>query len=221
MARLARYILPGVPHHVTQRGNGRQQVFFGEADYTAYRDLLGEHCAAHGVAVWSWVLMPTHVHLILVPEHVDALRAALSQVHRAYAGRIHAREKRTGHFWQGRFGCVAMDEPHLLAALRYVALNPVRARLVARPQDWRWSSVHALLDPARGDGITDTAPVLGRVPDFAALLQTGEDASLSEALRRAESVGRPLGDSSFLDRVEAMLGRNPKPGKRGPKPKNN
>lgn len=216
MARLARYVLPGVPHHVTQRGNGRQQTFFEAADYAAYRDLLGVHCAAHGVAVWSWVLMPNHVHLVLVPDHGDALRAALSKVHRAYAGRIHAREQRTGHFWQGRFGCVAMDEAHLLAALRYVALNPVRARLAARAQDWRWSSVHALLDPARGDGITATDPVLERVPDFAALLETGEDAGLSSSLRRAESVGRPLGNSAFLDQVEAVLGRNPKPRKRGP-----
>lgn len=87
-------------------------------------------------------------------------RATLSKVHRAYAGLIHARAKRTGHFWQGRFGCVAMDEPHLLAALRYVALNPVRARLVERAEDWGWSSTHALLDPRRGDGMTDTAPVL-------------------------------------------------------------
>lgn len=84
MARLARYVVPGLPHHVTQRGNGRQLTFFGDDDYAAYRDLLAIHCAAHGVAVWSWVLMPNHVHLILVPEHVDALRAALAKVHRAY-----------------------------------------------------------------------------------------------------------------------------------------
>lgn len=217
MARLARFVLPGVPHHVTQRGNGRQRTFFCDADYAAYRELLRTHCAAHGVAVWSWVLMPNHVHLILVPEHVDALRGALAKVHRAYAGRIHARERRSGHFWQGRFGCVAMDEPHLLAALRYVALNPVRARLAARAEDWPWSSVHALLDPARGDGVTETAPVLERVPDFATLLHTGEDEPLSDALRRSESIGRPLGSSAFLDRVEAALGRDPKPRKRGPK----
>lgn len=219
MARLARFILPGVPHHVTQRGNGRQQVFFGDDDYEAYRDLLATHCAAHGVAVWSWVLMPNHVHLVLVPEHPDALRGALSKVHRAYAGRIHAREKRTGHFWQGRFGCVAMDEDHLLAALRYVVLNPVRARLAERAQDWRWSSVHALLDPAHGDGLTDTAPVLERVPDFAALVQSGEDEALSTSLRRSESTGRPLGDAAFLDHIEATLARDPKPRKRGPKGK--
>ena len=219
MARLARFVLPGIPHHVTQRGNGRQQTFFSDDDYAAYRDLLVEHCAAHGVSVWSWVLMPNHVHLILVPEHEDALRAALSKVHRAYAGRIHAREKRTGHFWQGRFGCVAMDETHLQAALRYVALNPVRARLVRRAQDWRWSSARALLDPVRGDGITDVAPVLDRVPDFAGMLAAGEDEDMSVALRRSESTGRPLGSSAFLDRVEEVLGRNPRPGKRGPKPK--
>ena len=133
MARLARYVVPGIPHHVTQRGNGRQQTFFGDGDYAAYRDLLGKHCASHGVAVWGWVLMPNHVHLILVPDYIDALRAALSKVHRAYAGRINAREQRTGHFWQGRFGCVAMDEPHLLAALRYVALKSASmSRPIAR-----------------------------------------------------------------------------------------
>lgn len=86
-----------------------------------------------------------------------------------------------------------------------------------RAQDWRWSSVHALLDPVRGDGITDTMPVLERVPDFVALLRSGEDGNLSTALRRSESTGRPLGNSAFLDRVEAILGRDPKPGKRGPK----
>ena len=96
MARLARFVVPGIAHHVTQRGNGRQQTFFSDADYAAYRDQLREHCQAHDVAVWSWVLMPNHVHLILVPEHVDALRAALAKVHRAYAGRVHAREQRTG-----------------------------------------------------------------------------------------------------------------------------
>ena len=106
-----------------------------------------------------------------------------------------------------------------MAALPYVALNPVRARLTARAEDWRWSSVHALLDPACGDGLTDTAPVLERVPDFAALLQSGEDEAMSLHLRRAESTGRPLGDSGFLDKVAAISGRNPKPRKRGPRPR--
>lgn len=219
MARLARFIVPGVPHHVTQRGNGRQQTFFNNGDYRAYRDLLARHCAGHGVAVWSWVLMPNHVHLILVPESEDGLRAALSRVHRAYAGRIHAREQRSGHFWQGRYGCVAMDDAHLVAALRYIALNPVRARLVRRAGDWRWSSVHALLDPERGDGLTATAAVLERVPDFAALLRAGEDEERSQAVRRAESTGRPLGSAGFLEEIARLTGRDPAPRKRGPRPR--
>jgi putative transposase len=219
MARLARIVIPGLPHHVTQRGNGRQTTFFDKDDYALYRDLLREHAAAHGVSVWSWVLMPNHVHLILVPEEADSLRACLSKVHRAYAGHIHARERRTGHFWQGRFGCVAMDEAHLLAAIPYVALNPVRARLVKRAPQWSWSSVHAHLDPAKGDGLTDTAPVLDRVGDFAGLLRAGEDAALSMALRRAESIGRPLGDDAFMGWIEAQFGRDTRPGKRGPRGK--
>jgi putative transposase len=144
MARLARLIIPGLPHHVTQRGNGRGQTFFGDDDYALYRDLLGVSCRAAGVEVWAWVLMPNHVHLIMVPSDVDGLRRALAPLHRRYAGQIHTRLKRTGHFWQGRFGAVVMDENHLAAALRYVALNPVRARLVERPQDWPWSSLQAL-----------------------------------------------------------------------------
>ena len=218
MARLARAIFPGHPHHVTQRGNGRARTFFGDADYALYRDLLGEHCAAAGVEIWSWVLMPNHVHLVLVPGDQDGLRRALSVVHRRYAGHIHARLKRTGHFWQGRFGCVAMDEAHLLAALRYVALNPVRARLTERAGDWTWSSTQALLG-GRDDGLTATQPVLSRYPDLAELLAAGEDEEMSLRLRKAEQIGRPIGDAAFLDRLENDSGRTLKRGRPGPRPR--
>jgi putative transposase len=216
MARLARAVFPGLPHHVTQRGNGRQQTFFSGADYALYRDLLREHCAASGVAVWSWVLMPNHVHLILVPKDEDGLRRTLSRVHRIYAGRIHERLKRTGHFWQRRFGCVAMDEAHVRAAFRYVALNPVRARLVARAHDWRWSSVRAQLG-LEHDLLTDVEPVRERVPDFAALLRAGEDEEAAMRLRRSESTGRPVGSSAFLEQLEQCYDRKLKPAKRGPR----
>jgi putative transposase len=109
MARLARVVVPGHPHHVTQRGNGRARTFFGDADYALYRDLLAENCRAAEVEVWAWCLMPNHVHLIVVPSDPDGLRRALARVHRSYAGIIQARRKRSGHFWQGRFGAVAMD----------------------------------------------------------------------------------------------------------------
>jgi putative transposase len=217
MARLARAVFPGHPHHVTQRGNGRAQTFFDDADYAFYRDLLAEHCAAAGVEVWAWVLMPNHVHLILVPGDRDGLRRALAAVHRRYAGYIHARLKRTGHFWQGRFGCVAMDEGHLGAALAYVALNPVRARLALQATDWAWSSVHAHLGRVADDGLTMAAPVRDRYPDFQVLIAAGEEAELFTRLRKAETVGRPVGDAAFLEVLERESGRALAPAKRGRK----
>ena len=215
MPRLARAVFAGVPHHVTQRGNGRAQTFFSDADYALYRDLLAEHTEAAGVEVWAWVLMPNHVHLILVPGDPDGLRRALAPLHRRYAGHIHARQKQTGHFWQGRFGCVAMDEAHLGAALRYVAQNPVRARLCDRAQDWPWSSVHAQLGAS--DGLTVTAPVAARYPDFAGLLAAGEDEACLARLRRSETIGRPVGEDRFLAGLETASGRTLKAVRPGPK----
>lgn len=218
MSRLPRLTIPGLPHHVTQRGNGRAQTFFGDADYALYRDLLGAACRGAGVEVWAWVLMPNHVHLVLVPSDPDGLRRALARVHRRYAGHVHARLERSGHFWQGRFGAVAMDEAHLVAALRYIALNPVRARLVERAEDWPWSSLHAYLT-FRPDGVTDIAPVLARRIDVGALIDEGPDEKAFERLRRAESIGRPLGDERFMQSLEALTGRALAPKKRGRKPR--
>ena len=217
MARLARVVIPGHPHHVTQRGNGRARTFFGDEDYALYRDLLATHCRAAAVEVWAWCLMPNHVHLILVPSDPDGLRRALARVHRRYAGIIKARRKRRGHFWQGRFGAVAMDEEHLAAALRYVSLNPVRARLVKRAQDWRWSSTRAHLR-GKEDGLTALAPTKQRFPRFADLLESEPEPELFARLRAAESIGRPLGNDGFLTRLERLTRRTLKPGKRGPKP---
>ena len=216
MARLARVVIPGHPHHVTQRGNGRSRTFFGDRDYELYRDLLAENCRNAGVEVWAWCLMPNHVHLILVPSDPDGLRHALARVHRSYAGIIQARRKRSGHFWQGRFGAVAMDEQHLAAALRYVALNPVRARLVKRAQDWPWSSTRAHVR-GKDDGVTALKPIRDRFPSFAELLASEPEADLFDRLRTAESIGRPLGDDRFFTRLQRLTGRVLKPGKRGPK----
>jgi putative transposase len=161
--------------------------------------------------------MPNHVHLILVPSDPDGLRRALARVHHRYAGVIQARRRRTGHFWQGRFGAVAMDEERLAAALRYVSLNPVRARLVARAKDWRWASTRAHLR-GKADGITVLAPIRDRFPDFADWLASDPEADLFDRLRAAESIGRPLGGDRFLARIERLTERSLKPGKREPKP---
>ena len=218
MARLARLVVPGLPHHVTQRGNGRARTFFEDDDYSLYRDLLAQACAEARVEVWAWCLMPNHVRLILVPADEDGLRRALSRTHRGYAGIIHARRRRTGHFWQGRFGSVVMDEAHLAAAVRYVTLSPVRARLVARAQDWRWSSVRAHLY-GRDDGVTTPGPVLECFSPFRDFLAEPADPEAVERLRAAASIGRPVGDKAFLARLERRTKRTLQPAKRGPKPR--
>lgn len=119
---------------------------------------------------------------------------------------------------KGRFGCAVMDEDHLAAALVHVMLNPVRARLVERTQDWRWSSARAYLRSV-ADGLTQTQPVLERFPDMGEMLKNEADADALRRLRAAETVGRPLGEPGYLRRIEHKTGRDLKPSKRGPKPK--
>ena len=162
--------------------------------------------------------MPNHVHLIRVPTDADELRRALAPVHGRYASAVQARLRRTGHFWQGRFGAAVMDEAHLAAAVRYVALNPVRARLVAAARDWRWSSVQAHLS-GQDDGVTTVQPVLDRFPDFAGFIESEPTPDQFQRLRQAETIGRPFGDEAFIRALESVTGRTLKPGKRGPKPK--
>lgn len=218
MARLPRFVLPGIPHHVTQRGNGRQRVFFEDADYALYRDLFAQAAERAGCEVWAYCLMPNHVHAIVVPADEDGLRRTFGDLHRRYTGFIHARARKTGHLWQGRFGSVAMDEAHLFHALRYVSLNPVRAGLVKHPAEWRWSSAGAHL-AGEDDELVRVAPVRARIDDFAGFL--GEDfdeAADYAALRRAETIGRPIGDADWIAALEARTGRTLAPGKRGPSP---
>ncbi len=216
MARLARLVVPGLPHHVTQRGNGRQRVFFSETDYALYRNLLSESCGANGVACWAWCLMPNHVHLILVPSDEDGLRRTLAAVHRAYAGIIHQRLGRSGHFWQGRFGAAVMDEDHLIAALQYVLLNPLRARLAKPGKAWHWSSLKCYLG-GRDDGLTETVPMFRRFPDLADRLREAADEEAFKKIRAAETIGRPIGGVRFVEKLERRTGRKLKAGKRGPK----
>jgi putative transposase len=219
MARLARVVVPGLPHHVTQRGNGRARTFFSDDDYKLYLRLLTEHCTAHKVRCLAYVLMPNHVHLILVPKDKDGLRKVLSATHRAYAGTLNARRKKTGHFWQGRFGCVAMDAEYAATALRYVLMNPVRARLCKKPEQWPWSSASTYLK-SRDDGLTDISDMLQQIPHIAPLLADNPDHDMADThLRRAETIGRPLGSAAFLTKLERKLDRALKPQKRGPKGK--
>ena len=218
MARLARAVAAGVPHHVTQRGNRRQPVFFGEDDYATYRALLAEGCRAAGVAVWGYCLMPNHVHLILVPSDAAGLRAALGETHRRYTRHVNLRAGWRGYLWQGRFASCPLDEAYLLACARYVELNPVRATLAPLAGAWRWSSARAHLD-GRDDGLVAVRPLLDLVPDWAAFLAGGLGEAEHEAIRAGERTGRPLGSARFTAALEKRLGRKLARQKPGPKPR--
>jgi putative transposase len=218
MARLARVVGAGLPHHVTQRGNRRQQVFFGPADYRHYLDLLARHCAAAAVEVWAYCLMPNHVHLILVPGDEDGLRAALGEAHRRYTRHINFREGWRGYLWQGRFASFVMDERYLLACARYVELNPVRARLARTARAWAWSSARAHL-ARRDDGVVRVRPLLELAPDWKDFLRAGLEPEDLAALRAHARTGRPLGAAPFVARLEKRLGRKLAKARPGPKPK--
>jgi len=218
MARLARVVAAGLPHHVTQRGNRRQKVFFGDDDYDAYRTLLAEGCRAAGVAIWAYCLMPNHVHLILVPGDADGLRAALGEAHRRYTRHVNFREGWRGYLWQGRFASFPMDEAYLLACARYVELNPVRAKLARRAGDWRWSSARAHL-AGGDDGCVKVRPLLDLAPDWRAFLSGGLNEAEHTAIQAGERTGRPQGSPRFVTRLEKRLGRSLARGKPGPKPK--
>ena len=220
MPRLARIVIPGIPYHVTQRGNRRQQTFFCDGDFALYRDLLSQAARRAGTSVWSYCLMPNHVHLIVVPSHEDGLRMTFADAHRRYTGFINARQRWTGHLWQGRYGAVAMDEAHLMAAARYVALNPVRAKLVERAEHWPWSSARAHV-AGEDDQLVEVAPLLDRYGEFAAFIGGEQDEQATRALRLAETTGRPVGGTDWVAEIERRSGRTLAPRKRGPKPKGN
>lgn len=189
MPRPARLVLPAIPHHVTARGARREPTFFSDDDYARYLALLRHGCAKAGTSVWAWCLMPNHVHLLLVPSRPEGLAAALGPTHRRYAWELNQRQDWCGAFWQGRFGSVPLDERRLHICFRYVELNPVRARLVDRPEGWRWSSARAHLGLA-ADPLTDLAPARERIDDWRAFLDEGLDPDDHAALRAAERTGR-------------------------------
>jgi putative transposase len=218
MARLARLVVPGMPHHITQRGNRRQQTFFNDEDYAAYLTLMAEACRQRAVEVWSYCLMPNHIHLIAVPSSEEGLRLAIGETHQRYTRRINFREKWRGYLWQGRFASFVMDEAYLLAAARYVELNPVRARLVTSAADWPWSSARAHRS-GRDDCLVNVAPLLAMIADWKAFLQSAASEEDLRDLRRHGRTGRPLGDETFVGRLEELVGRVLKPQKRGPKGK--
>jgi putative transposase len=193
------------------------ETFFRDEDYQAYFYLMSEWCRKCNVAIWAYCLMPNHVHLIAVPETEEGLRLAIGEAHRRYSSMINRRQKWTGHLWQGRFSSFPMDETYLLAAVKYIEMNPVRARLVSDPYAWRWSSAQAHA-AEKDDLLVRVEPLLEMVGDWQQFLFDAEEED-ARKIRGHERTGRALGGDSFLDLLESSLERAVKPMKAGRKKK--
>ena len=217
MPRIARVVVAGCPHHVTQRGNRRADVFGGADDRRRYLSLLSKYAGAYGLDVWAYCLMTNHVHFVAVPKPADALGRTFRDTHQAYASWLNRKTGESGHLWQGRFHSTVLDDPYLWAAVRYVERNPVRAGMVSRAEHWPWSSAAAHCG-LRGDALLSKIQMPWPVPDWSGYLRDESEEDVA-AIRGRTRTGRPCGSDSFVKQLEPLLGRILRPRKRGPKPK--
>ena len=217
MARLPRVVAAGAAHHVTQRGNARRDVFEIDSDRRVYLDLLGDSCRYYHLGLLGYCLMPNHVHLIAIPDHPDSLYLAMKALHGRYASYLNARQGTTGHVWQGRYYSCPLDENHLWEALRYTERNPVRAGMVERPDDYRWSSAAAHRVGEDRSELLDLDLWWARFTpvEWREFLENRESETDLEVIRRATHTGRPLGSAEFVGEWESALDRTLSPGKGG------
>lgn len=222
MPRQRRLVIPGHPHHVTQRGNNRRDVFFSDTDREVYLSLLSEYSAKYLTEILGYCLMSNHIHLIAVPTTTTALAKALGRTHNDYARWLHIRRRESGHLWQNRFFSCPLDGAYTWAALAYVERNPVRAGMVARCEEWRWSSAREHLGTVEPRNWLHVAswsqnwtPELWRFALNEGLAEAGIQARLHEATR----TGRPLGEPDFVAKCERESGLRLFKQKPGPKPR--
>jgi len=227
MARRARYFLADQPLHLIQRGNNRQPVFFAEADYARYRDWLTAAAAEYGCAIHAYVLMTNHVHLLATPYAPESLPRTMQALGRRYVRYVNTIHGRTGTLWEGRYRAAPIDsEAHFLACCRYIELNPVRARMVGHPRDYRWSSYRAHAHGA-GDALVSDhdlylrlgANQAARQAAYRASFRAALDEDFLDALRTATNGGWALGDARFQRQVADGLGRRVTPLPRGRPPR--
>ena len=200
MPRTARIVIPGVPHHITQRGNRRQRVFLSDGDKSLYLRLLAKWAEKSGLHLWAYCLMDNHVHHVAVPLKETSLADGIGETHKAFTKVINEREGWRGFLWQGRFTSYPMDDPYLYRAMRYDELNPVRAKLVENPVDYQWSS-------ARAHVLGEANPLLTRVPlgmngkEWAIYLREGLIESETKLFRDHSRGATPLGGEDFFRRI--------------------
>ena len=216
MPRLPRAVFAGLPHHITQRGNRREPVFFSDEDRQVYLLWLKEYADKHQVEVLAYCLMTNHVHLIAVPATTDGLQQTLKPLHMRYAQRFNRQRDWKGHVWQGRFFSSPLDVAYLWAAMRYVECNPVRAGMAERAEDYRWSSA-ASHCCQRTDALLKPGSIwqqqFAAIGDWSAWLAQIDDAESLKTLRLHADKGLPCGDDGFVAKLGGMAGRSlaPKP----------
>ena len=214
---MARIAVVNIPHHVTQRGNSRQSILTDDDERIVYLNLLRKYTELYELSLLGYCLMSNHVHLVVVPHKSESLALALKQTHGRYASYWNARQRSSGHVWQGRFYSCPLDEAHLWIALRYVELNPVRAGLVRRADLWSWSSagVHC------GTGKDLAGLELGAwkrrwsEESWKQYLVGGEKQEELAAIRQCTHTGRPLGSDRFVGSLETVTQRRLSPQKGG------
>lgn len=213
MARTARIVIPGEPHHITQRGNNKQNVFLSNRDRTAYLRFLKEESNRHGLHIVGFCLMSNHIHIIGIPSEAESLQKAIGRTHFRYTQIFNRLHNRSGHLWQNRYFSCAMDETHFMYTLRYVEQNPVRAGLEKRPWDYPWSSAKAHIGETSPSGLLDLSwwkSIQGSV-EWKQILMEGLPENVPTTLMRNTQTGRPLGSESFIHQVETKLNRRVRP----------
>jgi putative transposase len=210
VARTARIIIPDIPHHVTQRGNRRQEVFFSDSDKALYLNILLRNARKFALTILAYCLMNNHVHLVVLAALKEAFVKAIGETHRKYTTIVNIRENWTGYLWQGRFISCPMDAPHLYSAVRYAERNPVRARIVENAEDYPWSSARAHVFGTSDPLLSDIKPYLS-IPDWKEYLRLPEEENEIEEIRRHSRTGWPLGSDEFIKKLEEQTGRRLRP----------
>jgi putative transposase len=218
MARISRVVIPTIAHHVTQRGNRNQQVFFSPEDKQEYLRLLKIFSYQEGVEYLAYCLMDNHVHLIAIPRDENSLAKGIGEAHRRYSRMINFRQGWRGYLFQGRFNSCPLDERHLIEAARYVELNPVRAGIVAKAEEYEYSSAKYHVQDHE-DVIVKRNPFKASIDDWGEFLKQGVSQDWVKMLRRRTQTGRPCGNDKFVTQLEEMTGRELNPRRTGRKRK--
>jgi len=210
MARVARVVAVDYPHHITQRGNNHQIVFSDDSDYPKYLSFVKKYSQEYDLGICCYCLMPNHVHFIAIPHNEFSLAKTFNFAHMRYSQYFNKKQRQCGHLWQGRFYSCVLDEPHLVMAAQYIERNPVRAKIVKKAQDWKWSSANYNTGKQKNDLVINT-PLFGYISETQSTwerrLEKQDEENDMEAIRRNTKTGLPLGKDKFILRLEEEMGR--------------